>query len=72
MRVCIARLLCFSLYIFEFFLSHNGIDVSNFTLHIKDPAEVIKFCKECVLSEDEEPCDIPETIFRDDDMGMHP
>jgi len=36
------------------------------------PDEVIKFCKECVLSEDEEPCDIPETIFRDDGMGVHP
>ncbi|KAL7469411.1 hypothetical protein ACHAXS_009666 [Conticribra weissflogii] len=36
------------------------------------PDEVIKFCKECVLSEDEEPCDIPETIFKDDGMGMHP
>lgn len=29
------------------------------------PAEVIKFCTECVLSEDEEPCDVPESIFGD-------
>ncbi|KAL7487576.1 hypothetical protein ACHAW6_013152 [Cyclotella cf. meneghiniana] len=36
-----------------------------------DPREVIKFCKECVLSEDEEPCDIPEK-FLEDDLGLHP
>ena len=28
-----------------------------------DPREVIQFCNECVLSEDEEPCDIPDSIF---------
>lgn len=36
-----------------------------------DPREVIKFCKECVLSEDEEPCDVPDA-FLDDDSGLHP
>lgn len=47
------------------------------------PSEVIKFCTECVLSEDEEPCDIPESMFEihDDESinngptppsGMHP
>eukprot|EP00804_Cyclotella_cryptica_P006203 CCRYP_015278-RA/>CCRYP_015278-RA protein AED:0.00 eAED:0.00 QI:24/1/1/1/1/1/2/232/263 len=38
---------------------------------LEDPREVIKFCKECVLSEDEEPCDVPEK-FLEDDMGLHP
>jgi len=39
-----------------------------------DPREVIKFCNECVLSEDEEPCDIPESIFASDynDDGLNP
>lgn len=32
-----------------------------------DPSEVVKFCKECVLSEDEEPCDVPESFFGDFD-----
>jgi hypothetical protein len=45
------------------------------------PTEVVKFCDECVLSEDEEPCDIPEVVFgsgEDDDLdpsppsGLHP
>ena len=33
------------------------------------PNEVMKFCKECVLSEDEEPCDIPETVFGSSEDG---
>lgn len=28
-----------------------------------DPHEVIKFCTECVLSEDEEPCEVPEGFY---------
>mmetsp|Transcript_25654 Transcript_25654/g.36185 ORF Transcript_25654/g.36185 Transcript_25654/m.36185 type:complete len:185 (-) Transcript_25654:224-778(-) len=31
------------------------------------PLEVIKFCDECVLSEDEEPCDVPEAMLNTDD-----
>jgi hypothetical protein len=31
-----------------------------------DPTEVITFCKECVLSEEEEPCDVPVNLFEDD------
>lgn len=31
------------------------------------PREVIQFCKECVLSEDEDPCDIPDGFYNDDD-----
>lgn len=30
------------------------------------PEEVIKFCKECVLSDDEEPCDIPDKMLDSD------
>ncbi|KAL3808868.1 hypothetical protein ACHAXA_004155 [Cyclostephanos tholiformis] len=39
-----------------------------------DPKEVIKFCTECVLSDDEMPCDVPEGMFGniDDDLGLHP
>ena len=41
------------------------------------PEDVIKFCKDCVLSEDEEPCDVPATMFEDESSGgnfgkMHP
>lgn len=31
-----------------------------------DATEVIEFCNDCVLSEDEEPCDIPEAFFHED------
>ncbi len=46
-------------------------------VHQQGPMEVIKFCKECVLSEDEEPCDVPANLFDDDDDvlpsgGLHP
>ena len=43
-----------------------------------DPTEVITFCKECVLSEEEEPCDVPVNLFEDDVSddggvgGLHP
>ncbi len=42
-----------------------------------DPMEVVKFCKECVLSEEEEPCDVPVNLFENDDGdggvgGLHP
>jgi hypothetical protein len=40
-----------------------------------DPSEVITFCKECVLSEEEEPCDVPVNLFEDDNDvvgGLHP
>lgn len=30
-----------------------------------DPKEVMSFCTDCVLSEDEEPCDVPGTLFGD-------
>ena len=38
------------------------------------PEEVLKFCTECVLSEDEEPCDIPEVMFDTDypDFSLRP
>lgn len=50
------------------------------------PEEVVKFCTECVLSEEEEPCDVPQYMFNsggEDDgdiskgeglgpSGMHP
>ena len=47
----------------------------------KGPEEVIKFCTECVLSEDETPCDVPANLFEDDNNeeiesggggGLHP
>lgn len=31
------------------------------------PAEVLKFCKDCVLSDEEEPCDIPDKMLDSDD-----
>ena len=36
-----------------------------------DPREVVEFCSECVLSEDEEPCDIPENVFSEEDDTDH-
>ena len=36
-----------------------------------DPKEVMSFCTDCVLSEDEEPCDVPGTLF-DDMAGLSP
>ncbi|KAL7442289.1 hypothetical protein ACHAXM_009196 [Skeletonema potamos] len=50
-------------------------DMFNFS-----PEEVIKFCTECVLSEDETPCDVPASLFEDDagtdgefeSGGLHP
>jgi len=33
-----------------------------------DPREVVEFCSECVLSEDEEPCDIPESAFSGEEV----
>ena len=46
---------------------------------MQGPEEVIKFCTECVLSEDETPCDVPANLFDDDDEeekveggGLHP
>ena len=36
-----------------------------------DPREVVEFCSECVLSEDEEPCDIPESAFSVEDDTDH-
>jgi len=29
--------------------------------------QVISFCEECVLSDEEEPCDVPEAMFEGDD-----
>eukprot|EP00558_Chaetoceros_sp_UNC1202_P007175 CAMPEP_0197246624 /NCGR_PEP_ID=MMETSP1429-20130617/18391_1 /TAXON_ID=49237 /ORGANISM="Chaetoceros sp., Strain UNC1202" /LENGTH=170 /DNA_ID=CAMNT_0042707329 /DNA_START=70 /DNA_END=582 /DNA_ORIENTATION=+ len=39
-----------------------------------DPREVIKFCTDCVLSDEEEPCDIPETLLSGDfpDLSLRP
>jgi len=31
------------------------------------PTDVMKFCTDCVLSEGEEPCDIPPSFFPDGD-----
>lgn len=36
-----------------------------------DAMEVLKFCKDCVLSEEEEPCDIPEKLFEDDFTNLN-
>ena len=33
-------------------------DIFDFT-----PSEVIKFCEECVLSEEDDPCDVPDALF---------
>lgn len=30
------------------------------------PTDVMKFCTDCVLSEEEEPCDVPEAYLEDD------
>jgi|UniRef100_A0A7S2UM05 hypothetical protein len=35
------------------------------------PQEVMAFCEECVLSEDEEPCDVPDS-FHDHFMSLKP
>jgi len=32
------------------------------------PEEVMEFCKGCVLSDGEEPCDIPEAMFNDQNL----
>jgi hypothetical protein len=29
--------------------------------------EVLEFCSDCVLSEDDEPCVIPEAFFKEDE-----
>jgi hypothetical protein len=34
------------------------------------PTEVLKFCKECVLSDEEEPCDIPEKMLDSDNPEL--
>jgi hypothetical protein len=31
------------------------------------PEEVVKFCTDCVLSEDEEACDVPDAFY---DLGQ--
>mmetsp|Transcript_1992 Transcript_1992/g.2489 ORF Transcript_1992/g.2489 Transcript_1992/m.2489 type:complete len:172 (-) Transcript_1992:177-692(-) len=36
------------------------------------PQEVMSFCTECVLSEDDEPCDIPDKFYGNDDDGLQP
>lgn len=36
------------------------------------PQQVMQFCKECVLSEDEEPCDIPDALLKDEYDGLKP
>jgi hypothetical protein len=37
------------------------------------PQEVMAFCEECVLSDEEDPCDVPEAFFGDDkDGGLRP
>ena len=69
--------------------------ICSYTLHVNaylatqdmfemGPEEVIMFCTDCVLSEDEEPCDIPESVFGSDNddisgglnpspqSGLHP
>lgn len=69
--------------------------IFSYTLHVNaylatqdmfemGPEEVIMFCTDCVLSEDEEPCDIPESVFGSDNddisgglnasppSGLHP
>jgi len=35
-----------------------------------DAMEVMEFCTDCVLSEKEEPCDIPEQMLNADDLKM--
>jgi len=30
------------------------------------PEEVVAFCEECVLSDEEEPCDVPDALFEGD------
>lgn len=36
------------------------------------PKEVLKFCEECVLSEEEEPCEVPESVYGKYIDGLHP
>lgn len=39
------------------------------------PEEVIKFCTECVLSEEETPCDVPASLWEEKEEeggGLHP
>ncbi len=37
-----------------------------------DAKEVMKFCTDCVLSEEEEPCDIPEKLLDESVFSIHP
>lgn len=37
-----------------------------------DAMEVMKFCTDCVLSEEEEPCDIPEKMLDDSFLSLKP
>ena len=60
--------------VFIILYTHNFFALPIKDMFDMDPREVIKFCNECVLSEDEEPCDIPESMFAsaDNDDGLNP
>jgi len=45
-------------------VSTGNCDVYEDMFHMS-PKEVMEFCTECVLSEDEEPCDVPEAMLED-------
>jgi len=36
------------------------------------PVQVLEFCEECVLSEDEEPCDVPDKFYDDGFSSLQP
>jgi hypothetical protein len=40
----------------------GNCDVFEDMYHLS-PKEVMAFCKDCVLSEEEEPCDVPDAMF---------
>lgn len=36
------------------------------------PQEVMKFCTDCVLSEEDEPCDVPDAMFDGENYSLRP
>jgi hypothetical protein len=55
------------LYVVQYGRPYCFIVVTHFVLNIlhsyhMTPEQVMSFCKDCVLSDDDEPCDIPEFV----------
>ena len=39
------------------------MDVFSLPSFDMSPEEVLKFCEECVLSDDQDPCDVPDAFY---------